>query len=196
VAPDHSTDNDFESRWPQAGDRLFVEYAWAYDAHIVRDPAERFYRMPMGYKRAGDVLIDQACTDVSDRRNIVYAALFCYRQSIELFLKQIIEEFGDADARRKVSCHDLGKLWLLFVRVVDERSTRDALGLEAVEELVAEMHHADQASDGFRFPHTRDRKPFDFGDRGIDIDNLRNVMESLQNFFECSYLAFSEGDGV
>lgn len=68
--------DDIESRWPADGDRLFVETAWAYDAHVVRDPVERFYRMPMGYKRAGDILIHQAAIDVVDRRNIIYAALF------------------------------------------------------------------------------------------------------------------------
>lgn len=78
----------FDSRWPRDEDRLFVESAWTYDAHIVRDPAERFYRMPMGYKRSGDILIDQASADMVDRANVIYAALFCYRQSIELFLKR------------------------------------------------------------------------------------------------------------
>ena len=43
----------------------------------------------MGYKRAGDLLVDQAATDVVDRPNVIYAALFCYRQSIELFLKRL-----------------------------------------------------------------------------------------------------------
>jgi len=42
--------------------------------------------MPMGDKRAGDLLIDQAARDVVDRANVIYAALFCYRQAIELFL--------------------------------------------------------------------------------------------------------------
>ncbi|HSK79243.1 MAG TPA: hypothetical protein VLQ45_22510, partial [Thermoanaerobaculia bacterium] len=71
---------EFETRWPRDDDRLFVESAWAYEAPVVRDPAERFYRMPMGYKRAGDILIDQATADLADRRNVIYAALFCYRQ--------------------------------------------------------------------------------------------------------------------
>lgn len=63
---------DADTRWPKDGDRLFVESAWAYDAHIVADPRERFYRLPKGYKRAGDILVEQAETHVADRANIVY----------------------------------------------------------------------------------------------------------------------------
>jgi hypothetical protein len=53
------------------------------------------------------------------------------------------------------------------------------------------MHQADQKSDGFRFPAGRDGSPFDFGDRSVDLDNLREVMQGLENFFECVYLDFT-----
>lgn len=101
---------DPEARWPKDGDRLFVESTWAYDAHVVRDPGERFYRLPMGYKRAGDILIGSAATDLVDRRNVIYAALFSYRQSIELFLKRVIEEFGNGTAYSPKHTHDLSLL--------------------------------------------------------------------------------------
>lgn len=72
--------------------------------------------MPLGYKRAGDILIDQATTDIVDRKNIIYAAIFCYRQSMELFLKKLIEEFG---AEKPQNTHELGPLWKEFMRIVD-----------------------------------------------------------------------------
>ena len=188
---------DFETRWPKDGDRLFVGSAWTYDAPVVRDPGERFYRMPMGYKRAGDILIDQAAADVVDRRNIIYAALFCYRQSIELFLKRLIEDFGNGKVYSPKNTHELSCLWERFVCIFSERASSESLGLSAVQKLVAEMHEADQNSDGFRFPTGRDGSPFVFGDRAIDLDNVREVMQGLENFFECIYLAFShQGDGA
>ena len=182
---------DFETRWPKDGDRLFVEFALAYDAPVVRDPGERFYRMPMGYKRAGDILIDQAAAVVVDRRNIIYAALFCYRQSIELFLKRLIEEFGNGKVYSPKNTHELSRLWERFMCIVNERASSESLGLSAVQKLVAEMHGADQKSDGFRFATDRDDSSFIFGDRGIDLANLRDVMQGLENFFECVYLDFS-----
>lgn len=100
--PTSETDG-LEERWPRDGDLLFIEASWASDAQIVRDPKERFYRMPMGYMRAGDVLIERAIDDIADRRNVVYAVLFCYRQSIELFLKQLIEAFPNGTRNRKLT---------------------------------------------------------------------------------------------
>jgi hypothetical protein len=92
----------FETRLPKKGDRLFLESTWAYDAQVVRDPKERFYRMPMGYKRAGDLLIEQATANVVDRANVIYAALFCYRQAIELYLKSLIAEFWKKGRTQKI----------------------------------------------------------------------------------------------
>ncbi len=185
---------DFESRWPKDGDRLFVDSAWAYDAHVVRDPGERFYRMPMGYKRAGDILIDQATTGVVDRANVIYAALFCYRQSIELFLKKLIADFGNGKVYSPKNTHELSRLWARFMCIVNERGRNETDGLSVVQRLVAEMHEADRKSDGFRFPNDPNDAPFAFGDRGIDLANVREVMQGLTNFFECAYLDFSYQD--
>lgn len=181
-------------RWPKDGDRLFVESAWAYDAPVVRNPGERFYRMPMGYKRAADILIDQAAANVIDRRNIIYAALFCYRQSIELFLKRLIEEFGAGKVYKPKLTHELNVLWERFMCIANERNSGETVGLDAVHKLVAEMHNADQKSDGFRFAADQGGAPFAFGDRGIDLGNLKEVMHGLENFFECAYMDFSHQD--
>ena len=187
---------DFESRWPKVGDVFFVESSWAYDAHVVRDPSERFYRMPKGYKRAGDILIDQAATNQDDRSNVIYAALFCYRQAIELFMKKLIETFGNGKAYSPMNTHELNTLWERFMCVVNERGRSDSIGLFEVGKLVAEMHEADQKSDGFRYPTDRTGSPFAFGDQGIDLGNLREVMQGLANFFECVYLDFSYQDDI
>ena len=186
----------FESRWPSDDDHLFVESTWVYDAHLIRDPAERFYRMPMGYKRAGDVLIDQASADAIDRKNIIYAALFCYRQSIELFLKSFIEAFGNGKVYSPKYTHELSRLWERFICILNERGRAEGVGLSAAQRLVAEMHEADQQSDGFRFPTACDGVPFAFGDRGIDLANVREVMQGLVNYFECAYMDLSHQDDL
>ena len=187
---------DFDMRWPEDGDRLFVASTWAYDAHVVRDPGERFYRMPRGYKRAGDLLVNQAVSDVVDRPNVIYAALFCYRQSIELFLKRLIEEFGQGKVYSPRYTHDLRLLWERFMDIDNERARSQSIGLHAVQKLVEEMHEADQWSDTFRFSTRQDGALFMFGDRGIDLENLREVMQGIANFFECAYLDFSHRDDM
>jgi hypothetical protein len=194
VGMDQSNVDDFESRLPRDGDCLFRESTWAFDAHLVRDPAERFYRMPMGYKRAGDLLIDQAAANVVDRANVIYPALFCYRQSIELSLKRFIDDFGAGREDPSRGRHKLDALWESFGKIVTEREVGDSIELRAAEKLVTEMHDADEGSDGFRFPSDRDGSAFRLEDRGIDLQNLREVMYGLDNFLECTYMAMSHQD--
>ena len=153
--------------------------------------------MPMGYKRAGDLLIDQAAVNVIDRSNVIYAALFCYRQAIELYLKSLIAEFGENG--KYAENHNLNSLWNSFKGIVNERGTGALVDLCAVESLIFEMHKADERSTGFRYPATKAAKeneaaPFDFGDRGIDLSNIREVMQGLANFFECTSMEFSHRD--
>lgn len=189
-------------RWPCDGERLFVTASWAYDAEIIRDPKERFYRMPMGYKRAADILVERAMVDVVDRKNVIYGALFCYRQSIELFLKRLIDEFGDdthghRDPKNKKcrkSHHNLSNLWERFMEIVKVRGREGTPGLGAAQVLITEMHAADEKSDGFRFPTDVAGVPFAFGDQGIDLCNLREVMTGLQNLFESAYMDFTHQD--
>jgi HEPN domain-containing protein len=186
-------DEDLEIRWPQDGDRIFAEAESPADVQVTNDPAQRFYRMPMGYKRAGDILVDRAKVDLADRPNIIYPALFCYRQSIELFLKRIVDEFGDVPSEKT---HKLDALWKRFMQVVAARGGADSVGLHTVEKLVREMNEVDENSDAFRFPTDGERAPFSLGAGGIDLTALREAMHALENFFECCYLAYQHEDGL
>jgi len=128
---------------------------------------------------------------ILDRRNVVYAALFCYRQSIELYLKSLIEEFGHG-AKKK---HGLMELWGQFVEALRERGMEGQTGMEEVEELIMEMHRADERSDGFRYATDRKDGVFEFGDIGINLENLREVMSGLGNFFKCAAPALRHEEG-
>ena len=145
----------------------------------------------MGYKRAGDLLVQQAERDPVDRQNIIYVALFCYRQSVELCLKALIEGFGESDPK---DGHNLIRLWDRFMLIANQRGIADTDGLETVAKLVGEMHSADERADGFRFASRRDGSPFSVGEQSIDLPNLRDVMNGVVNFFECAHSVFSEQD--
>jgi hypothetical protein len=89
--------------------------------------------MPMGSKRAGDSLIDQAAADVVDRAHIIDAALVCYRQSIELLLKHRIEECGKGKGCTPKHTHELTRLWERCRCLVNARGRSESVGLKAVE---------------------------------------------------------------
>ena len=112
-----------EHRWPTNDDRLFVDAAWGHGAPISTDSDERSYRLPMAYKRAGDLLVQRASTDLADRRNIVYPALFCYRQSIELFLKCLIGRCSQR-SEQAPNTHKLDRLWDIFEDLTRERGSQ------------------------------------------------------------------------
>lgn len=44
--------------WPRAGDRLFIQDKWGYDAAIAESTAERSYRMKEAFKDAADLLVN------------------------------------------------------------------------------------------------------------------------------------------
>jgi hypothetical protein len=178
--------------WPNKGDRLFEVFSWASDAPISNNPGERFYRLPMGYKRAGDILVEQAMADVVDRRNIIYAAVFCYRQSVELFLKRLLEEFGNRSDTVQKCGHDLKKLWDETRIVFAECCLNESIGIDAAEQLILELHQADARSDGFRFPTTRDGTEFEHGFQRIDLANLAKTISKLENFLDCASMALRE----
>src|SRR5260370_30901576 len=185
-----STDVGSDYRWPRDGDRLFVEASWSHDAQVVKDPKERFYRMPAGYSRAADLLVEQAAVNIVDRNNIIYAALFCYRQSVELHLKRILLEFG-SDNRQAIITHNLAILWEQFIELAKAHDRDSTLGIGAAAAVIAVLDKATKGSDICRFPTTIRGLPVGFGDQGIDLDNLRDTMTGLLNFFECAYMDFA-----
>ncbi|HEY5915264.1 MAG TPA: hypothetical protein VJA21_32175 [Verrucomicrobiae bacterium] len=196
VSSDPADADPMDSRLPLETDRLFMESSWAFDSPISCDPKERFYRMPKGYKRAGDLLLAQGDGDVVDRRNIVYAALFCYRQAIELFLKHLIDKFATEDSNKSLKTHSLQLLWEQFALIAKAHDLEAAEGYAGAAKLVQEMHAADQQSDAFRYPVTKEGNAFAFGDCGVDSVNLRIVMHGLANFFECVDLHISASRDV
>lgn len=188
--------NDAGTRWPRDEDQLFVEAHWLSGARITRGPHERRYRMPKGYKRAGDLLVEQAAEDADDRSNVIWPILFCYRQSVELFLKALIDEFASAGSQRR-NTHSLAELWERLMTLVGDPEVDGTplhLGLDAAKELVMELHVADAKSDGFRYMTDTSGRPFLFGDRALDLENLRHVMDGLFSLLECIGMALYHGN--
>jgi len=183
---------NIQPTFPSVGDRLFIQ-ADVRDsavAGLTTDPAERFYRLPLGYKRAGDVLTDKAAQDHIDRMNIIYSALHCYRHAIELFLKQSIDVCGESSHG-----HVLDDLWKQYYALVMKGMSVEPDGLAATGALIAEMAAADQRSDGFRYPTDTAGRTFSFAGP-IDLANLKIVMQRLETFFECGYLDLCQRYGA
>lgn len=82
---------------------------------IWRKKAMSSYRLVRGYKRAGDVLVENALADRAELLKLIFSALLNYRDYIELSLKAILEEHGPSvGVKLETKSHKLPELWALF----------------------------------------------------------------------------------
>jgi hypothetical protein len=154
--------------------------------------AERNYRMVNGYKRAGDVLVQQALADRIDSANLIFPALFNYRHYLELALKGLIEQFGGrAGESLTDKDHKLPNLWKAFVRVAAAYGV-DCTGSEgrAVGQCVSDFAAADASGTAFRYSQTLGGRTPKFPKEGLNLLQLHDVMNGVQNFFECAAMEF------
>jgi hypothetical protein len=178
-------------RWPEAGDRLLSP---GRDAFLAEDGAERNYRLLQGYKRAGDILIQHALAERVDRDSLVFPALFNYRHYIELALKAIIEEHGAfaGVSFGKKRDHKLPDLWKLFVKIAaafgDDCSDQ---AVTTVAACIVEFTSIDASSTAFRYARNPQGDTLALPRGGLDLVRLHDVMNGIENFFECVALEFS-----
>lgn len=182
--------DDINRRWPRRGDRLFAPRR---DARFSEITGEQIYRLVRGHKEAGDALVEQARMglsgghpgDAASARNLINPAILCYRQYIELALKQIIRQHGPVigmDAA--VAECDLATLWRYFRELLIAYGANKPDDLAVVGRLVAELAAAEASSVTLRVT-TRDKAdPIPLPSEGIDLDNLLDVMNGVENFLE------------
>src|SRR5439155_17966203 len=78
--------------WPQKGDHLFVgREDWYYNA-VLNGQRDNLSLYAVGYKRAGEMLVEAVVKSRGDHDSLVFPIAFVYRQYLELRLKQLIRD--------------------------------------------------------------------------------------------------------
>ncbi len=117
---------------------------------------------------------------------MIYPILFCYRHALEMNMQWIIGTYGH---RYGVSLptkkdHTLDSLWECCKTIFTDPDNESAVvGASTVEKLIKEFHHLDTRAEAFRYPVKKDGTLIRLPNVAIDLTNLRDVMESLKNFF-------------
>lgn len=195
------SNEEFLESWPQIGDRLFVQNAWAIDAAITTSRGERLYRLKIASQNAADLLVNHTTTRPHERANLVWPIVFCYRQYIELALKDVIDSYGlqvmtDPEIKPNWNSHKLEDLWNSYKRIIGSTlvaSTADDIqGLPAVEACINEFVGIDPGSYTFRYPVGRDGRKTEIPCDSIDLYHLRDVMERLCIFFDAAESSLDE----
>jgi hypothetical protein len=188
---DYSPFDRVNERWPTKGDRIFSPGG---DARPANSIGERNYRLGKGYKLAGDVLVQNFLGEPRDHDNLIYPILYCYRHYIEVTLKEVVEDHGQwVGITLSKKDHNLPELWKLFLQIaVAYHNDPSDDAAVAVSGCINEFAQVDPGS--FAFRYARDKKrggliPLGFGT--IDLVNVLDVMNGIQNFFECADLDFT-----
>lgn len=187
--------------WPSRFETPFVETGPFRGAWAAKRTDERLYRMIRGFHEAGDLLATEGAGDPRRAQNLLYPAIFNYRQSLELHLKYLLMAYGPLVGEKPdFQNHGLTGLWEKCKRVVaclegrPEPSDPDAF--RAVDAQIAEFDATDPGSYSFRFAYDTKGDAIDLTISEIDLSNLLKVMASLHNFLECVDLHLHCGCGV
>jgi hypothetical protein len=149
-------------------------------AMFVPNPTLREVCLWRGYMKAGAALIDEALRQTLHRDLLLYPILFNYRHGLEAAMKWII---GNVE-REKRDRHDLLALWgkcrMIFESVPEFDGDEE---LEAVEQIIKELHAIDEFAASFRYSRKQNGAVIPLPDESIDLQNVRDVMEMMDNFF-------------
>jgi hypothetical protein len=174
-------------RWPEAGDRLFIPAAEADGgAAITKYSFERLVFMTKGYRDAANILVDEALADRVIRYSLIYPIVFCYRQYIELSLKDLIGSYGPrVGIPRPGNIHSLKTLLKAYRKTLREYHINDPLRADInVSKCILEFDRLDPSSFTFRYATGSDGRPYPISMEAINLERLRDTMEGVGNYFD------------
>lgn len=190
---------DLPEHWPKRGDQLFVQTSGTSDADLSTFPGERLYRMKKAFKTSGDILVGQSEENIHERRNLVWPVVFCYRQYIELALKDMIAEHGlqlDPQIKPDWVDHALTPLWTSYKKLIDatllETTVDELPGVAAMEALIKEFDRVDVGSYTFRYPTDTKGVQTNIPMNSVDLRHLRNTMEGIHLYLDAAESALDQ----
>ena len=171
-------------RWPKTGDRALTQSTTIDGAWLPADRLTRFALITDGYRRAADHLVDQALRDYTERDFLVYPIVFSYRHFIELSLKYLVDSYGSyVGLEANWKTHELDPLWEAFKSMLEKHGVQSNSADPVVEACIAEFAKIDVRSFSFRYPTDTKGRLISFDVDALDLENLRDVMEGVSNYF-------------
>lgn len=171
---------------PSATDKLFVPETST--ENWLSTSKESFFSYSEGYRQAGESLFMelQKCEYVY-KRLLTYPMVFCYRQFIELRLKELIflgQRLNDLPENFP-KIHSISNLFNEYVTNILPKIdvTHNKQLVADTKVLVNELDGYDNNSMSFRYPVLKDSSP-SITLPNMDINNFKIVMDRLSNFFD------------
>ena len=173
--------------WPQNGDHLFVgREDWYYNA-VLNGQRDNLSLYAVGYKRAGEMLVEAVVKSRGDHDSQVFPIAFVYRQYLELRLKQLIRDGKRLldDASSFPATHKIAELWKMCRPLLNQVGLNvGEQVLDAIKELIAEFAEIDDDSYVFRYPTDKKNSPSLPDLSCVNVPNLAEVIKKIANFLE------------
>lgn len=170
--------------WPAPGDQLFAEGPEWWHIALLHFSHDEWVGYIGGYRRAAEVLTNNVLESRSHENWLVYPLVLCWRQYLELRLKNLIlecQQLLDEDVEL-YRTHNLSTLWSesrrLLERAIDEDISTD---LDNVGSMITELQSVDPTSDGFRYPVDRSSQPTLVSLNSIDLSHFSRSMTKVAN---------------
>jgi hypothetical protein len=179
-------DQERELPWPRVGDQVFISGEdWWMNACVNWGGGWTLYAI--GYRNAGDALVERVEQDRGEADALVYPIVFCYRQYLELMLKDTLMEahlYHGIDEPFDAK-HPLLHHWKPLRPLLEKRWPGDPEPLDAVEEILRQFDEVDEGSFAFRYSVTRQGAPSLPDEmQHINLRNLNEVVQRLGTFLE------------
>jgi hypothetical protein len=148
-----------------------------------------FYQLANYYLESANTLIDRTIDDSSKLDVCVYSAVFLYRHSIELLLKELIWMSNYLLGKGKTfpKHHRLMNLWQILKSNAISLLTSDfPLNEEEVryiETTPEEVMKHDPESDGFRYPFDKKMQRTYFDINYVDVKALYERFNQIHEYF-------------
>jgi hypothetical protein len=148
----------------------------------------------VGYKNAGDVLVERVAEDRGEADALVYPIVFCYRQYLELTLKYVLLEaraYYDIEEPFE-AVHSLLAIWRPLRKLLERRWPDSPADPDAVEDNFGQFDAIDAGSFAFRYATTKHGGPSLPAEmQHIDLRNLAEVVARNGTFLESCATALS-----
>lgn len=173
--------------WPRKGDHLFVEREDWYSNAVLNGQRDNLSLYAVGYKRAGEMLVEAVVKSRKDYDLLVFPIVFVYRQYLELRLKQLIRDSKRLldDISGFPTTHKIAELWEMCRPLLNQEElyVGDQV-LDAIEELITEFADVDEDSYAFRYPTDTKNNPSLPDLSYVNLLNLAEVIKKMAHFLE------------
>jgi hypothetical protein len=162
---------------------------------VIMQHGRNWFAYSEGYKLAADIIVKDLIKKRGHIDFLIFPIVYLYRQSVELYLKEIIKEGKELidEDNSFPKNHDLTLLWKeckSLILKIWPQTKRSAF--KKIELCIEEFTKYDPTSEGFRYPVDKGGKPLLTGISHINIRNLRKTMDEMLSLLDGVTYGISE----